>query len=169
MFSKSEQAVVDLFPLGISTKEMAERLFVTDKTVKFHITNVYKKMNAKNRVDFLNKYSGRFGGKKPGGNMSEYDDSESETVLVGNGMVARSSHQGFRQLQAPQKSQEDKIQFVNTTFKVTDTLEHLHSMMTEVTKKEITPATVGAACNCVARLNETVNTAIQAARFLNER
>lgn len=67
------------------------------------------------------------------------------------------------------KSQEEKIQFIDDKFHVGQTIDQLHFMMKEVTKDSITPNTVNAACNCVARLNETVNTAILAARFLNER
>lgn len=171
MFSKAEQLVVDLLPSGLTHKEIGERLFVSEKTVKFHTTNIYRKIGAKNKVDFINKYSTRFGAITAGGNVREYEDSDTDTVLVKDVLPSKhnDNNQSFRQLQTPKKSQEDKIQYVNSTFKVTDTLNHLHTMMTEVTKKEITPATVSAACNCVSRLNETVNTAIQAARFLNER
>lgn len=65
--------------------------------------------------------------------------------------------------------QKEKVQFVNEEFRVSESIGQLHHMMKEVTKQEITPSTVNAACNCVARLNETVDTAIKAARFLNEK
>lgn len=77
--------------------------------------------------------------------------------------------QGTRAVQVSHKSQEDKIVFIDEKFKVGNTISHLHKMMMEVTKDEINPTTVNAACNCVQSLNETINTAIQAARFLNER
>lgn len=76
--------------------------------------------------------------------------------------------QDKRNLATVQKSQEEKIMFINNTFGVGSTIDHLHLMMKDVTKEGINPNTVNAACNCVARLNETINTAIQAARFLNE-
>mgnify|MGYP001765499208 CR=1 FL=1 len=69
----------------------------------------------------------------------------------------------------PGNSQIEKINFINERFMISSTVEQLHGMMKEVTKKEISPATVNAACNCVARLNETITTAIQAAKFLNEK
>lgn len=169
MFSKAEMGIIDFLGSGMTNAEIADRLFVTEKTVKFHITNIYRKAGAKNKIDFLNKYSARFGGAYRGKSMREYEDGDSEVSILKDTLPSKGANQGFRQLQAPQKSQEDKINFVNEKFKVTDTLTHLHKMMTEVTSKEITPATVNAACNCVSRLNETVNTAIQAARFLNER
>ena len=64
-------------------------------------------------------------------------------------------------------SQVQKIEYVNKTFKVGSVVEHLHYMMNEVTKEKITPETVNAACNCVGKLNDTINTAIQASKFLN--
>jgi hypothetical protein len=70
---------------------------------------------------------------------------------------------------AVHRSQEDKITFIDEKFKVGGTINHLHKMMTEVTKEDMTAANVNAACNCVARLNETITTAIQAAKFLNDR
>lgn len=81
----------------------------------------------------------------------------------------RESNQGMRQVQVVKKTQEEKLMFVNDHFRVGDTLEHLHKMMKEVTRQELNANTVNAACNCVARLNETINTAIQAAKFLNDR
>jgi len=78
-------------------------------------------------------------------------------------------HQDRRNMAIVPKSQEEKIGFINSTFKVSNTIEHLHKMMTEVTSAEMSPATVNAACNCIGKLNDTINTAIQAARFLNDR
>lgn len=66
-------------------------------------------------------------------------------------------------------SQVEKIKFIDNQFNISDTMTHLHEMMKEVTKKEISPNTVNAACNCIARMNETINTTILAAKFLNER
>jgi hypothetical protein len=38
---------------GLSNKEVANQLFVTEKTVKFHLTNIYKKMNVKSRAQLI--------------------------------------------------------------------------------------------------------------------
>lgn len=65
--------------------------------------------------------------------------------------------------------QKEKVEFIDKKFDVTGTIKQLHYMMTEVTKDQINPNTVNAACNCVTRLNETIDTAIRAARFLGER
>lgn len=66
-------------------------------------------------------------------------------------------------------SQERKINFVNETFKVSDTVEHLHGMMKDVTEKEVNAANVNAACNCVAQLVDVIDMTIKASRFLGEK
>ena len=48
--SNRETEVAELVTQGLSNKEVANRLFVTEKTVKFHLTNIYKKMNVKSRA-----------------------------------------------------------------------------------------------------------------------
>lgn len=60
------------------------------------------------------------------------------------------------------------INYINTTFKIGDTVEHLHKMMKEVTAKEIDAKNVNAACHCVSQLNATINTVINAAKFLRD-
>lgn len=55
---------------------------------------------------------------------------------------------------------------VSDKFGVADTVRALQKMMTDVTAKDITPESVNAACNCVQGINNTVKTAIQAAKFL---
>lgn len=58
---------------------------------------------------------------------------------------------------------------ISDRFGVVDTVKTLQHMMKEVTKKEITADTVNAACNCVQNLNNTIKTAIQAARYLSDK
>ncbi len=48
--SNREAEVAELVSKGLSNKEVANQLFVTEKTVKFHLTNIYKKMNVKSRA-----------------------------------------------------------------------------------------------------------------------
>lgn len=59
------------------------------------------------------------------------------------------------------------IRDVSDQFGVAKTVGQLQKMMEEVTKEEINPNTVNAACNCVQNLNLTIKTAMQAARFLS--
>lgn len=59
------------------------------------------------------------------------------------------------------------IQDIDDRFGVGKTVKQLQKMMEEVTKDEINPNTVNAACNCVQNLNLTIKTAMQAARFMS--
>jgi DNA-binding CsgD family transcriptional regulator len=51
--SHREAEVVELVAQGLSNKEVADKLFVTEKTIKFHLTNIYKKMNVKSRAQLI--------------------------------------------------------------------------------------------------------------------
>jgi hypothetical protein len=65
-------------------------------------------------------------------------------------------------------TKEQKVNHISNHFKVAETITHLHHLMKEVTKKEINASTVNAACQCVCRLNETIDTTIKAAKFISE-
>lgn len=51
--SNREAEVAELVTKGLSNKEVANQLFVTEKTVKFHLTNIYKKMSVKSRAQLI--------------------------------------------------------------------------------------------------------------------
>lgn len=153
MFSNAESNVVTYLEMGYSNQDIAKKLSVCEKTIKFHLTNIFKKAGVKSAKELVAKRTGIL----------------TERVQIMKDVSNLPSTQGKLATQVAAKSQEDKIVFIDEKFKVGNTITHLHKMMTEVTKEEINPSTVNAACNCVARLNETINTAIQAARFLNER
>lgn len=53
--SGREIEVVQEIVLGQTNKECANRLFVTEKTIKFHLTNIYKKMGVKSRSALIVK------------------------------------------------------------------------------------------------------------------
>lgn len=153
--SKAEQLVINYLIQGYSNDEIGTQLCVSEKTVKFHLTNIYKKHEVKSRTELISKLSGN---PKP---------VQEERVQLMNHIKANSNLPASEVQVAT--TQQDKIKFIDQQFKVGNTVTHLHHMMMEVTKEQVNPATVNAACNCVARLNETINTAIQAARFLSER
>lgn len=51
--SKREAEVAGIVIKGFSNKDIANQLFVTEKTVKFHLTNIYKKMGVKSRSQLI--------------------------------------------------------------------------------------------------------------------
>jgi DNA-binding NarL/FixJ family response regulator len=53
MLSPREMIVVKELLKGKTNKEIASTLFVTEKTVKFHFTNIFRKMRVKNRVQLF--------------------------------------------------------------------------------------------------------------------
>lgn len=56
--SPSEENVATYVMMGLSSKEIGERLFVTEKTIKFHLTNIYSKSGVKSRAEFVAMRSG---------------------------------------------------------------------------------------------------------------
>lgn len=51
--SNREAQVADLVTRGLSNKEIANQFFITEKTVKFHLANIYKKMFFKSRAQLI--------------------------------------------------------------------------------------------------------------------
>jgi DNA-binding NarL/FixJ family response regulator len=51
--STREMEVVFLINTGIKNAQAADRLFVTEKTVKYHLTNIYKKLQIKSRTELI--------------------------------------------------------------------------------------------------------------------
>lgn len=51
--SNRELDVAVLVAQGLTGQEMADKLFLSTKTVKFHCTNVYKKMGVRGRTDLI--------------------------------------------------------------------------------------------------------------------
>lgn len=51
--SHRESEVAEAVTKGLSNKEVADKLFVSEKTVKFHLTNIYKKMRIRSRSQLI--------------------------------------------------------------------------------------------------------------------
>lgn len=152
--SKAEARVVEFLKEGYSNNEIAHKLCVSEKTIKFHLTSIYKKYDVKNRSEFLALMSGHSKTERDL-IVDNYSNKKSEVLPVSPSQSV--------------SSQQDKIRFIDQQFKIGETISQLHNMAKEVTSKEVNPATVNAACNCIARANETINIAIQAARYLSEK
>ena len=50
LLSQREQAVLPLIAAGLSNKQIAQALGVSERTVKFHITSIFHKLGADNRA-----------------------------------------------------------------------------------------------------------------------
>jgi len=51
--SRKEVETVNEVVKGVTNKAAADALFVCEKTVKFHLTNVYRKLSLKNRAELI--------------------------------------------------------------------------------------------------------------------
>ncbi|MBW9234251.1 response regulator transcription factor [Leptospira santarosai] len=47
--TEREKEVLNCLVQGMSNKEIAKVLFITDKTVKIHVSNIFKKLDVKSR------------------------------------------------------------------------------------------------------------------------
>lgn len=147
--SNAEQSVYNEIIQGKSNREIGETLFVTEKTIKFHLTNIYRKLNVKSRAELI-AYQ-----HKNGGDMKDLPMSNEQEIEV--------SINSKKSLSAVNK---DSVEFVNEQFNVKASIETLHNNMTEISKQGFTANNVNAACNCARAINETINTAINAAKFI---
>jgi DNA-binding CsgD family transcriptional regulator len=50
-----EAEVAEATTKGFTNRESAQLLFVTEKTIKFHLTNIYRKMNVTSRSQLIVK------------------------------------------------------------------------------------------------------------------
>jgi DNA-binding NarL/FixJ family response regulator len=50
-----ERQVLDLIALGLPNKAIAERLAISDQTVKFHVASIIAKLGASNRTDAVRR------------------------------------------------------------------------------------------------------------------
>lgn len=53
--TKREQEIAECICQGLSNKEIAEKLVISQNTVRNHIYNLYRKTEVKNKVEFVNK------------------------------------------------------------------------------------------------------------------
>jgi DNA-binding CsgD family transcriptional regulator len=48
--SSRELEILELVAVGLTNREIAQRFWVTETTVKFHLTRIYRKLGVKNRT-----------------------------------------------------------------------------------------------------------------------
>src|SRR5919202_533680 len=49
--SKRELTILQALQSGLSNKQIAKELFLAEQTVKFHLTNIYRKLGVNNRTE----------------------------------------------------------------------------------------------------------------------
>jgi DNA-binding NarL/FixJ family response regulator len=57
ILSKKEQEVLELISKGLTTKEIALKLFVSSRTIETHRSNIIKKLEVKNTAELIKKAS----------------------------------------------------------------------------------------------------------------
>ena len=50
-----QKEVVELLKKGLTNKQIADKLFVCEKTIKFHLTNIYKIVGVKSDREYLSR------------------------------------------------------------------------------------------------------------------
>lgn len=55
LLSDRETEILEQLSKGMTNKNIAEKLFISPFTVKRHIENIYKKLQAQNRIDLIEK------------------------------------------------------------------------------------------------------------------
>lgn len=53
LLTKREEEVLIYAFQGLKNSEIASRLYVSKKTIDFHLSNIYQKLSAKNRVQAI--------------------------------------------------------------------------------------------------------------------
>ena len=48
-----EREVLELMVAGLRNREIAQRLFITVRTVKFHVSSILRKFNAQSRAEVI--------------------------------------------------------------------------------------------------------------------
>jgi DNA-binding CsgD family transcriptional regulator len=56
----AEIKVLSLIAEGMTSKEVAEKLFLSKRTIDFHLANIYDKLQVNNRIQALRE-AGRYG------------------------------------------------------------------------------------------------------------
>lgn len=57
--TKRESEILEQLAKGLQYKEIADLLFISEKTMKKHIYNIYEKMHVHSKVEAINKFYGR--------------------------------------------------------------------------------------------------------------
>jgi DNA-binding CsgD family transcriptional regulator len=56
-FTAKEREVMGLLASGMATAEIARRMFISERTVNFHLSSMFKKTGSKSRIELIAKAS----------------------------------------------------------------------------------------------------------------
>ncbi len=56
LLSRRELQVASHITKGMTNRDIGDKLYISERTVKFHAANIYKKLNIKNRATLIAKY-----------------------------------------------------------------------------------------------------------------
>ena len=73
--SKREHEIVMLLCKGYSNKQISQQLFISETTVKTHISNILAKLNLHDRMQIVVHYYNKNNGALP----ADSDDNDEET------------------------------------------------------------------------------------------
>jgi DNA-binding NarL/FixJ family response regulator len=59
LLSNREKEILELLSKGLMYKEIADKLFIGQETVRKHVYHIYEKLHVNNRLEAVNKYYGR--------------------------------------------------------------------------------------------------------------
>lgn len=65
VLSRRERDVIELMSTGAGNREIADRLFLSEATVKAHSTRIYRKLGAAGRADAVSRYLRMMRGDRP--------------------------------------------------------------------------------------------------------
>jgi two-component system, NarL family, response regulator LiaR len=57
--TEREKEILELLAKGLTYQQTADRIFISGKTIKKHVYNIYEKLHVNSRTDAVNKYYGR--------------------------------------------------------------------------------------------------------------
>lgn len=59
LLTKQDLLILKLMSEGLANKQIAEELFISPLTIKTHLKNIYKKLDANNKIQALNNWERR--------------------------------------------------------------------------------------------------------------
>ncbi len=82
--SNREREIVSMIMQGYPNRTVGERLYISDRTVKNHISSIYRKTGAVNKVQLLNMVRNHPGDDRPRQSLSGISDNRDFRPIAGS-------------------------------------------------------------------------------------